>query len=79
MLESKPNVLKVQRGPFVDSGAGRVAYVVDEDGQARRTPIALGGTSISEVEIASGLKDGDAIIISSTDSFDNAQVVRLTD
>jgi len=79
VLESKPSVLKVQRGPFVDSGAGRVAYVVDEDGIARRTPIALGGTSISEVEVTSGLKDGDQIIISSTDSFDNAQVVRLTD
>ena len=79
VLESKPSVLKVQRGPFVDSGAGRVAYVVDEDGIARRTPIALGATSISEVEVTSGLKDGDQIIISSTDSFDNAQVVRLTD
>ena len=78
VLESRPNVIKVQRGPFVDSGAGRVAYVV-EDGLARRTPIKLGASSISEVEIASGLEAGDEIIISSTDTFDNAQVVRLTD
>ena len=78
VLESRVNALKVQRGPFVDSGAGRTAYVVD-DGLARRTPITLGGSSISEVEIASGLKEGDEIIISSTDSFDNAQVVRLVD
>jgi HlyD family secretion protein len=78
VLESRPNVLKVQRGRFVDSGAGRVAYVV-EDGLARRTPISLGGTSIAEVEIASGLKEGDEIIISSTDTFENAQVVRLVD
>lgn len=78
VLESRANALKVQRGPFVDSGAGRVAYLVD-DGLARRTPIALGGSSIAEVEITSGLKEGDEIIISSTDSFDNAQVVRLVD
>lgn len=78
VLESRANALKVQRGPFVDSGAGRVAYVV-ADGLARRTPITMGGTSISEVEIASGLKEGDEIIISSSDSFDNAQVVRLVD
>ena len=78
VLESRPNVLKVQRGRWVDSGAGRVAYVV-EDGLARRTPISLGGTSIAEIEIASGLKEGDEIIVSSTDSFENAQVVRLVD
>lgn len=78
VLESRPNVLKVQRGPFIDSGAGRSAYVV-ENGLARRTPITLGATSISEVEIASGLADGDRIIISSTDGFDGAQRVRLTD
>ncbi len=78
VLESRASALKVKRGPFVDSGAGRVAYVVD-DGLARRTPIALGGSSIAEVEIVSGLKEGDEIVVSSTDSFDNAQVVRLVD
>ena len=70
--------LKVQRGTFVDSGGGRVAYVV-EDGLARRTPITLGASSISEVEIASGLEDGDAIIVSGTDTFGDAAIVRLTD
>ncbi len=79
VLESRDNVLKVQRGPFVDSGAGRVAYLVDDGGLARRTPVALGGSSISEVEIASGLSEGDEIIISSTDSFEDAKVVRLVD
>ena len=78
VLESRPNVLKVQRGRWVDSGAGRVAYVV-EDGLARRTPVSIGGTSIAEIEIGSGLKEGDEIIVSSTDSFENAQVVRLVD
>jgi HlyD family secretion protein len=78
VLESRPNVLKVPRGGFIDSGAGRTAYVV-EDNMARKSPIKLGATSISEVEILSGLKEGDQIITSSTDTFDEAQVVRLTD
>jgi HlyD family secretion protein len=78
VLESRPDTIKVQRGPFIDSGAGRSAYVV-EDGMARRTPIRIGATSIAEVEIVSGLSAGDEIIISSTDTFDNAQLVRLTD
>jgi HlyD family secretion protein len=78
VLESRANVLKVQRGPFVDASGGRVAYVV-ADGLARRTPIMLGASSIGEVEIASGLNDGDTIIISGTDTFGNAELVQLTD
>ncbi len=78
VLESRDNALKVQRGTFVDSGGGRVAYVV-EDGLARRTAITLGASSIAEVEIASGLEDGDAIIVSGTDTFGDAAIVRLTD
>ncbi|HZF26429.1 MAG TPA: HlyD family efflux transporter periplasmic adaptor subunit [Steroidobacteraceae bacterium] len=78
VLESRDGVLKVERGPFVDSGGGRVAYII-EDGLARRTPITLGAASISAVEIATGLKEGDQIIVSGLDSFQNAALVRLTD
>lgn len=78
VLESRDGVLTVQRGPFVDASGGRVAYVV-EDGLARRTSITLGASSIGAVEIASGLEDGDAIIISGTDTFGDAAVVQLTD
>jgi HlyD family secretion protein len=78
ILEAHDDALTVQRGSFVDSGGGRVAYVV-EDGLARRTPIRLGATSISAVQIASGLEDGDEIIISGTDTFGDAEIVRLTD
>jgi HlyD family secretion protein len=78
VLESHENALTVQRGSFVDSGGGRVAYVV-EDGLARRTPITLGASSIGAIEIASGLNEGDQIIISGTDTFGDAEIVRLTD
>jgi len=78
VLESKANVLKVQRGPFLDSGSGRSAYVVT-DGMARLTPITIGTTSIAAIEITAGLKEGDQIIVSSTDSFEDAKVVRLVD
>ncbi len=78
VLEARDGVLKVERGPFVDSGGGRVAYLV-HDGLARRTPITLGASSIGAVEIAAGLKEGDQIIVSGLDSFQNAAVVRLTD
>jgi HlyD family secretion protein len=78
ILESRADALTVQRGSFVDSGGGRVAYVV-ENGLARRTPITLGASSISALEVVSGLEDGDEIIISGTDTFGDAEIVRLTD
>ena len=78
VLESKDNVLKVPRGPFIDAGAARVTYVVQGD-IATRTPIEIGGTSISEIEITRGLNEGDQIIISSLADFDQAATVHLAD
>jgi len=76
LIEEKPNVVMVQRGPFVESEGGRFAYVV-KDGVAVRTPVQLGATSISSVEILSGAKPGDKIVISGTDTFKNAQRVSI--
>ena len=76
LIEEKPNVLMVQRGPFVESEGGRFAYVV-RDGVAVRTPIRIGATSVSAVEILSGLKPGDRIVVAGTDAFENAATVSL--
>jgi HlyD family secretion protein len=76
LLESRQAVLKVARGPFLDSGAGRVAYVV-RDGVASRVAIQTGGSSIAEVEIIKGLAEGDQIIISNLGEFERAERVRL--
>jgi len=76
LIDSHPNVLLVERGSFVDAGAGRVAYLV-RDGMAERTPIQVGATSLNAVEIVSGVKEGDHIVISGTDAFNGAQRVVL--
>ncbi|WP_312515528.1 efflux RND transporter periplasmic adaptor subunit [Massilia sp.] len=76
LIEEKPNVLMLPRGPFVESEGGRHAYVV-RDGVALRTPIRLGATSLSSVEIVSGLKPGDQVVISGTDAFKNAERVSI--
>jgi HlyD family secretion protein len=74
LIEEKEQVLMVPRGQFVDSGNGRVAYVL-RDTIAYRTPIKIGATSLSSVEILEGLKEGDRIVISSTETFNNAETV----
>jgi HlyD family secretion protein len=76
LMDEHPNVLMVERGPFIDTGAGRVAYVV-RNGTAERTTIQIGATSLNSVEIVSGVKEGDRIVISGTDEFKGAQRVAL--
>ena len=77
LLEAKPAVLMVERGQFLDSGAGRVAYVL-VNGIARRTPIDVGARSLNAVEIVSGLEEGDLIITSSIEAFEGAETVLVT-
>ena len=72
------DVLMVQRGQFLDSGAGRIAYVIGEDGLATRRSIEVGARSLGAVQIVSGLNAGDEIVISNLDSFRSAESVRLT-
>ena len=78
VMETKDDVLTVQRGPFLESGSGRMAYVI-RDGVAVRTPIQVGSASVNRVEIVDGLQEGDRIVISSTDAFENADTVYLSE
>ncbi|MEA2491797.1 MAG: HlyD family secretion protein, partial [Acidobacteriota bacterium] len=76
VFESKTNVLKVARGAFLDNGGGRSAWVVDGK-MATRRPITTGATSVGEVEILRGLKQGETIIVSDTSTFGDAKTVLL--
>ena len=77
LIESRDNVLKVRRGAFVESGGGRLAYVVN-DTSAVRAQIQVGAKSMGEVEIVSGLKEGDKIIISSFSEFSDKQQLYIS-
>lgn len=74
LLESKPNVLKLPRGPFLESGGSRQAWVV-ENGVATKRDITVGAVSVSEVEIRTGLKEGEKVILSDTSDFAGAKNV----
>ena len=78
LLAEHNDVLMVQRGQFLDSGAGRIAYLLNEDGMAVRRPIEVGARSLGAVQIVTGLNQGDKIIISSLDPFRSADAVLLT-
>jgi HlyD family secretion protein len=75
-FEAKRNVLKVARGAYLERGGGRIAYVVDGDLATRRA-ITTGATSIGEIEILTGLKEGEVIVTSDPSSFEDAKTVML--
>ena len=77
LLDKRDNVLTAQRGSFVDESGGSYAYLV-RDGIAKKTPIRVGASSIDKVEILDGLKEGDRIVISGTDSFKGAATVAIS-
>ena len=79
LLENRPDVLKLQRGQFLESGGGRVAYVLRDDDTAVRRSIETGARSLGAVEILSGLQEGDRVIISGIDQFGGAETVHITD
>jgi HlyD family secretion protein len=76
VLEARDDVLKVPRGPFLDSSGGRLAYVVAEDIATRRK-IRTGATSVAEVEILEGLSAGDRVIVSNLTEFERVERIRL--
>lgn len=77
LMESKQDVLMVERGQFLQSANGSIAYVL-QDGLAIRTQIKTGARSLSVVEVLSGLSEGQQIIISATDKFGGAKTVLIS-
>lgn len=77
LLDTREDVLMVERGPFLEQGSGTRAYVV-EDGTAVLTPIRTGVSSLNAVEILEGLQPGDRVVVSGSDQFGDAPEVRIT-
>lgn len=79
LLQEFSDVLTLPRGQFLDSGGGRVAYVLDGDGLATRREINIGARSLGAVQVVDGLDAGERVIISSIDQFQGAATVLITD
>ena len=75
LLDTRKDVLKVERGPFVEQGTGN-AYVMDGSTAVRR-PVQLGVSSLGEVEILSGVQPGDRIVVAGSDLFKDAERVSI--
>ncbi|WP_058833684.1 efflux RND transporter periplasmic adaptor subunit [Luteimonas abyssi] len=77
LLDTRRDVVTVERGPFLDQLGGRHVYVV-KDGAAVRRPIEAGASSLGAVEITQGLQPGERVVVAGSDLFDNAERVRIS-
>ena len=77
LLDTREDVLMVERGPFLEQGGGRSAWVMDGDVAAKR-PIRTGVSSLGAVEILEGLQAGDRVVVSGTDQFGDAERIRIS-
>jgi HlyD family secretion protein len=76
LLDQRPDVLSLRTGSFVDESGGAYAYVV-RDGVADKVPVRLGARSVERVEVLSGLKAGDRVVVSGAENFHGAPSVAI--
>jgi beta-lactamase regulating signal transducer with metallopeptidase domain len=74
------NVLFVGR-PVVGRANSEVSLfkISNDGGEAVRSQVKLGRTSVTTIEVLDGLKEGDKVILSDMSSVANAERIRLTD
>jgi HlyD family secretion protein len=77
-LERLDDVIYMGRPPFGQDGATVGIFKFDPDGvHATRTQVKLGRSSVSFIEIVSGLKPGDRVILSDTSQWDANDRVKI--
>ncbi|MGK2856888.1 MAG: efflux RND transporter periplasmic adaptor subunit [Thermoanaerobaculia bacterium] len=72
----RANVLKIERGPFATGARREQVFVVGGD-EATRRDVELGAFGREEIEIVSGLAEGDEVIVSNTSEIRHAGSIRI--
>jgi HlyD family secretion protein len=77
-LERLSNVLYVGRPALGQAQTTVKMFRLSTDGQeAEHVPVTLGRNSVSTIEIVSGLKEGDQVILSDTSTLDSYDRIRV--
>ncbi len=72
--------LTVSKGGYFQQTAGKWVYVVSADGRtARRVTVRLGRQNPREVEVLEGLNEGDRIVSSSYETFNNVDELKFSE
>jgi HlyD family secretion protein len=77
-LQRLKDVLYVGRPAFGNPDSTISLFKYDPDGKtAARTQVKVGKASVTQIQILSGLKEGDRVILSDMSRYDNTDKVRL--
>jgi HlyD family secretion protein len=76
-LEKLPSVISVGRPAFGQEESTITLFKLTPDGEAHRTKVVLGRSSVNQIEIKEGLQPGDQVILSDMSSYDQFDRVRL--
>ncbi len=76
-LERLDNVLYVGRPAFAQDGATVGVFKLSSSGEAVRSPVHFGRSSVNTIEILSGLNAGEQVILSDTSAYDSHDRIRL--
>jgi len=77
-LQRLKDVLYVGRPAFGNPDSTITLFKYDPDGKtAERTQVKVGKASVTQIQILSGLKEGDRVILSDMSRYDNTDKVRL--
>jgi HlyD family secretion protein len=77
-LERLDNVIYVGRPAFGQEESTISLFKLMPNGEAERTTVKLGRSSVNTIEIKEGLQPGDQVILSDMSSFDQFDRVRIT-
>ena len=76
VLDERDNVLKFERGSFIDDST-QALYLV-HGAHAQRVPVVLGAASVTEIEVIRGLAEADQVIISDMRDSNQAPEVAIS-
>jgi len=76
-LERLNDVIYVGRPAFGQEQSVVGLFKVSEDGNAERTQVKLGKSSVNTVEVLSGLRVGDQVVLSDMSAYDQFDRIRL--
>jgi HlyD family secretion protein len=76
-LEELNDIIYVGRPAFGQENSSVSLFKVMPDGEAVRTTVKLGRSSVSTIEVVEGLQPGDQVVLSDMSTYDEYQRVRL--
>lgn len=76
ILDSKPRVLRLRRGPGIRENADQDVWVI-RGSEAVKTSVVLGASNFEMVEVVTGLKEGDRVIVSDMSGYEHMNSVHF--